>query len=1259
MLGATLESLAAQSIQKHRYEVIVVDDGSKDATPEVCRDFASRMQLKYLHIENSGISAAKNAGILASGGGILLFADDDDIADARLLEEHVKAHEEHPQENVAVLGYTTWAPTLSVTPLMRYVTEIGRFLFAYGNLEDGQMLDFTYFWGGRSSCKRSFLAKHGVFNRQFRFGSEDVELGYRLSKFGFCVVFHRAAVSYMTRALTFEGFCDRCERQGEALCRFSRLHDDPIVQQYCQLADPFIDNRAVAVDPEARWSEVASLFREKVDEAGRVERLLAWGIEPKTRRKGQAARASKSYSQAEAYRQQMRELFACLQSSLIESELRAAKVAELTEREAAHQAELATLKDTLKNSVRELNEALRQSKTESAARASKLAKQTLDIAKLERQLSQHKTDLEQLHARFAEADSRHKLEVEQLRARFAEADSRHKLEVEELRDRIMHMNSLLHSRSVSLAEHERCIIDLTDRLRRQLWDTRRLSHLLEDAEKAAAHLRSSRRWQLANPGTAIRAKLFPGKVLPGYGHLEKVVAAYSQWRASHPEIAKIEDEIKALQFPMIPKVPGAELAPTTESASHVEPVSEAPVPQLTRENKAPAIQPPIPSIPVESIHFPAHEKAEVSIIIPVFNQFQFTHSCLASLQTVEERSRFEVIVVDDCSTDETAELVPQMQGVVYLRNETNSGFIFSCNRGAETARGKYLFFLNNDTIVKPGWLTALVDTFAENQQAGVVGSKLVYPDGRLQEAGGIIWRDASGWNCGKFDDPEKPEYNFLREVDYCSGAALMIPKSLFQKLGGFDAKYAPAYYEDTDLSFKVRKAGYKVFYQPMSEVIHYEGVTGGTDLAAGTKKHQDINRLTFAETWAVELMTKPATGDLAFLSQAPPGRRNILVIDHHLPMPDRDSGSLRMFQILKILRALGHRVTFIPDNLADIPPYGAELRKRGIEVVHYPYIKKVRDYLVAHGSKFDAVVLSRCDFARKHIADVRVHAPQSRIIFDTVDLHSLRENRGAELMDDSELRRKAQEKQQLEYDLMKQADETWVVSNTEHQMLKEKCADKSIEIVSNIVDVPGSATPFSLRRDFLFIGGFQHPPNIDAVLFFMEKMYPLVRNRLRDAKFYIIGDKAPPEVVALATEDVIVTGLQRDVRPFFESVKLSVAPLRWGAGVKGKINQSMGFGVPVVATSLAVEGMELIDHEDILIADEPKDFAHALIELYESEELWNRLSENGIKKTKARYSVPAARKRLSHLFSNKHTKVPQERKLKMLTAKIESTRSLS
>ena len=189
----------------------------------------------------------------------------------------------------------------------------------------------------------------------------------------------------------------------------------------------------------------------------------------------------------------------------------------------------------------------------------------------------------------------------------------------------------------------------------------------------------------------------------------------------------------------------------------------------------------------------------------------------------------------------------QIPGIVYLRNETNCGFIASCNRGAQRARGKYLVFLNNDTLVRDGWLRALIDTFSEDPNAGIAGSKLIYPDGRLQEAGGIIWQDASGWNYGKFDDPTKPEYNYLREVDYCSAAALMIPKALFWSVEGFDSRYSPAYYEDTDLAFKVRQAGYKVLYQPLSEVIHYEGATGGTDLSTGTKQHQDINRSTFAD----------------------------------------------------------------------------------------------------------------------------------------------------------------------------------------------------------------------------------------------------------------------------------------------------------------------------------------------------------------------------------------------------------------------------
>jgi glycosyltransferase involved in cell wall biosynthesis len=352
-------------------------------------------------------------------------------------------------------------------------------------------------------------------------------------------------------------------------------------------------------------------------------------------------------------------------------------------------------------------------------------------------------------------------------------------------------------------------------------------------------------------------------------------------------------------------------------------------------------------------------------------------------------------------------------------------------------------------------------------------------------------------------------------------------------------------------------------------------------------------------------------------------------------MPDRDSGSLRMSQILRIMQQLGHRVTFIPDNLADIPPYGDELRKRGIEVLYHPHITSVREYLEIHGTEFDFVILSRCDFAKKHIENARRLAPQSRIIFDTVDLHFLREDREANLAQDAELKSKANEKRELEYQLIEQADETWVVSPVEQDLIHSERPDKSIEVVSNIVPVPGSNTPFSLRHDILFIGSFQHTPNIDAVLFFCQQVFPLVLDKLPKLKFYVIGDKAPSEVVALGNENVIIAGYQPEVRTYFDTMKLSVAPLRFGAGVKGKINQSMGLGVPVVATSLAVEGMSLQAGKDIMVADTPAAFAEAIIKVYLSEPDWKRLSENGREKTRALFSPAAARKQLRRLLAER------------------------
>ena len=779
-------------------------------------------------------------------------------------------------------------------------------------------------------------------------------------------------------------------------------------------------------------------------------------------------------------------------------------------------------------------------------------------------------------------------------------------ELEKVRERFAQTNQLLQNTSVRLSDFEARSALLAERLRKQLLEMKRLLRLLDQISEAADLLRESRRWKLANPFAALVA-ILGRKPLPGFGHLDKNVEKYRAWRSIHPEIAHLEREIQ-------------ELRPR-------EIVSE---PALPSNQPATAAEPAIPTRPIE---FAQQFQPEVSIIIPVFNQSRFTLACLAAVREHSGELTYEVVVVDDHSSDDTEEVIGRIPGLVYLRAEANAGFIASCNRGAAAARGNFLVFLNNDTTVTDGWLSALRETFDFEPQAGLVGSKLVYPDGRLQEAGGIVWRDGSGWNRGKFQDPAKPEYNYLREVDYCSAASVMIPKALFESLGGFDRKYAPAYYEDTDLAFKVAESGRKVLYQPLSIVVHYEGITSGTDTSTGAKKYQEVNRETFVATWLDTLAALPENGDIASFYAPGRGGKRILVIDHHLPMPDRDSGSLRMFHILTLLHNLKHQVTFIPDNLADISPYGDELRKRGIIFLHHPYIKSIRDYLTTDGAKFDSIILSRCDFARKHIADVRKYAPQSRLIFDTVDLHFLREERQAALTNDPEVRRTADEKKRLEYDLIDQADETWVVSPAERDIIRTARPEKAVEVVSNIVEVPGSAVPFAQRRDFLFIGSFQHPPNTDAVLFFVRDIFPLVKRELGAVRFYIIGDKAPPEIIALTDENVIVTGLQPDVRPYFDSVKLSIAPLRYGAGVKGKINQSMGFGVPVVATLIAVEGMGLTDHENVLVADAPQEFARAVVDLYTSNSLWDRISQSGVEKTRALYSREAAEKQFCQLFS--------------------------
>ncbi len=618
-----------------------------------------------------------------------------------------------------------------------------------------------------------------------------------------------------------------------------------------------------------------------------------------------------------------------------------------------------------------------------------------------------------------------------------------------------------------------------------------------------------------------------------------------------------------------------------------------------------------------------------SIVVPVFNKAHYTSACLNSVVEHAGRTAFEIIVVDDCSDDETREYLSDCSGVTVIRNAVNSGFIASCNAGAAAARGRYLVFLNNDTTVTAGWLDALVDTFSAFPGAGIVGARLVYPDGRLQEAGGIVFKDASGWNYGRGDDPERPEYNFASEADYVSGACLGIERELFERLGGFDRHYAPAYYEDTDLCFRVREAGLRVIYQPACTIVHHEGVSSGTDESSGTKRYQAINRKKFRERWREQLARQPAPvpgPDAVDRARHHRSRGHVLVIDATTPEPDKDSGSMRMVAMLTILRDLGYRVSFMPENLAWVARYTRELQMIGIEVLHHPWVGGIEDWLAEHGARLDHVLVSRHYVLAPLLPILRRHCPNAALVFDTVDLHFLREERMAEIAGDDKAARTARRTRQAELALIKKADATLVVSPVEQALLQELAPGARIRVLSNIHRIHGRRRGWARRRDLVFVGGFQHPPNLDAAEWLISEIMPLVRRSIPEARLHIIGSRMPEGLRERKSDGVVMHGYVADLTPYLETCRLSVAPLRYGAGVKGKVNQAMAWGLPVVATACAAEGMYLQDGEDVLVADTTEAFAEAVVRAYSDEALWMKLSDGGLANVEKHFSFDAARR---------------------------------
>lgn len=633
-------------------------------------------------------------------------------------------------------------------------------------------------------------------------------------------------------------------------------------------------------------------------------------------------------------------------------------------------------------------------------------------------------------------------------------------------------------------------------------------------------------------------------------------------------------------------------------------------------------------VPFEPFGLPSSPQPRVSIVIPVHGKLAYTLACLRSIAAAPPSDPFEVIVIDDASPDETADTLARVDGLRLLSNAENLGFVGSCNRGAAEATGEFIVFLNNDTQVTPGWTEELLRCFDLRPNCGIAGSQLVYPDGRLQEAGAWVFADGSAWTIGRFEPRTDPAVRYAREVDYVSGASLAIRRETFAALGGFDARFAPGYYEDTDLAFAARAAGLEVWYVPTSVVIHAEGISSAGAPQNGMKRFQDINLTKFAEKWREALTRQPAPGTPLARVAGQRRRGTVLVVDVATPDASRDSGSLRLISMMRLLVDDGWHVVFAPDDGRADDAAIRELGRLGIEVIARPWNDGVPSWLSRNASGLRAAILSRHTVAAQYAPFVRRHAPGAKLIFDTVDLHFLREERGAEQAGSPALSRQASATREQELKLIAAADTTFVVSDYERSLLARMLPDARVELLSNIHEVHGRIRGHEGRRDLLFVGGFGHPPNADAMRWMAEAILPALRRVLPDVRILVAGDVPEGERKALAAAGLTMLGRVPDLTPLMESSLASIAPLRFGAGVKGKINMAMSHGLPVIGTPMAVEGMRLTDGVDVLTAETPDDFAEAYKRLAGDPAAWLGLSDRSLTHVAEHFSADAARRAL-------------------------------
>ncbi|KGE13914.1 glycosyl transferase family 2 [Sphingobacterium deserti] len=626
----------------------------------------------------------------------------------------------------------------------------------------------------------------------------------------------------------------------------------------------------------------------------------------------------------------------------------------------------------------------------------------------------------------------------------------------------------------------------------------------------------------------------------------------------------------------------------------------------------------IPENKYSTFAFPLKQKPEVTIIIPFYNNQHYTQQCLLSIYENLPRKTFEIILVDDNSSESID--LDHIQNIKYVKNETNLGFLKSVNEGIKLASGNYIYLLNNDTVVQPGFLDELVSVFETYEDVGAVGSMLLNADGTLQEAGTVFLKDNVIVQIAQIP-VYYPEVNYVYEVDYCSGCSL-----LFRKLDNngqlnlLDDLYSPAYFEETDLCFRLRyEQGKKIYYTPFSKIIHFNGVSYNVQ-NEGRKREKarllEKNRNLFNERWKNELNAIQATSVSKRIIEFC-NNKQIVFFNDQMPQYDNNSGELRLTEIMMAYKILNYHVTLVATGSTYNNRYNAYYQKMGI-VVLYEHLKSddISHYFKRMQIIRPIVWMYAVVTFMKYYKLAKKIWKKFFLIFDMVDIHHLRFERALMFTPEDKFLKKEYDKfLTLEKKASNLADLVIPISEQEEIYMRRFCSKEKMIVVSNVhypkVD-PLRIPDFQDRSGLLFVGS-RHAPNIDAVYYMLEEIMPKIWETLPVMELHIVGDVdqyIPPEMRNYS--NIFFHGFVPDIAPFFLTQRVMVAPLRYGAGVKGKIGQAFEYYLPVVSTGVGTEGMQLETDKNVLIAENAESFAAATLRLYQDPALWNKLKENSL-----------------------------------------------